>query len=790
MNMKKTVVVFSSAPSHPQDAGNRARIFALTKEIQSRGFAIHFVYYAQEGLTEKQKEEMRLCWDSVTFIPKKKEYRLGTVGYYLADDWYQDGLGEQVAEICLDSGAVAIVCNYIFQSKILDYIDSTVVSFIDAHDIFANRHLKLMDAGIAPDYYFTVESEEKKCLSRANYIIAIQKNEADYFRRLVGEEKVIIIPHVVEKILSFGPEARPISNASSDQKKILGFMGSGNSLNVKSLNSFLEVFDRLCQTSRVKLELQVSGSVCSKVSTKNPSVKMLGFTSDMGKFFSGLDIFVNPLVSGTGLKIKTIDALTYQVPVVSTLSGFDGLESNCSFHKLNTIEEFEPAINQLLVSDKEMEHLDASSKMAYVNYLNELNRNLNVFFGLLKGDHLRKKNYEFINKEQWNGDICILTHINFWEKNLGSRLRLYSLLTYLDRQFSIKIFYCGDKKDSDLDKIKSLGFQGKVDFYQDYLSKNIAEQTINQPLTDDVLNPIEPLVNGVHVAAFRKWLKTNCFKSIIVEYLQFSWAIQDLDKDIFTILDTHDVLWKRNQAFKENNRQHHIDISEKEELAIYGLYDAVLAIQKSEYQYINSIHPKALHVPVSFTNVFSGVRTELRKIVFVGGGQQPNVDGLSWFLDRVWCYLSSSKFQLHVYGDVSNVLSGHDFKNVYLHGRFGNTQEIYQDADLAINPVSFGGGLKIKSVEAISHGVPLLSTTNGVEGLEGVRDKVVLLADSAEEWLYYIVALSKSVELRRLLNKNSITYAETNFSEEACYKGLVMMIQDTIRSLSEQNLNI
>ena len=43
------VLIVSPIPSHPQEQGNSARIFALGKLLQSAGFIVHFLYYTLEG---------------------------------------------------------------------------------------------------------------------------------------------------------------------------------------------------------------------------------------------------------------------------------------------------------------------------------------------------------------------------------------------------------------------------------------------------------------------------------------------------------------------------------------------------------------------------------------------------------------------------------------------------------------------------------------------------------------------------------------------------------------------
>ena len=94
------ILIFSPTPSHPQNAGNRIRIFSLAKYLQKIGNAVHFVYFTQEGLTQEQESAMQKEWDSLTIISAVKRYSPSAETHYLVDDWYQENLGPQIQKKC------------------------------------------------------------------------------------------------------------------------------------------------------------------------------------------------------------------------------------------------------------------------------------------------------------------------------------------------------------------------------------------------------------------------------------------------------------------------------------------------------------------------------------------------------------------------------------------------------------------------------------------------------------------------------------------------------------------
>src|SRR5206468_2226330 len=68
-------------------------------------------------------------------------------------------------------------------------------------------------------------------------------------------------------------------------------------------------------------------------------------------------------------------------------------------------------------------------------------------------------------------------------------------------------------------------------------------------------------------------------------------------------------------------------------------------------------------------------------------------------------------------------------------------EELYQRAAVVINPQQFGTGLSIKSVDALLHGRPLVTTASGARGLEEGAGAAFLQAESAEEFGASLVEL-------------------------------------------------
>lgn len=71
----------------------------------------------------------------------------------------------------------------------------------------------------------------------------------------------------------------------------------------------------------------------------NPNVEYAGFVDDISVYYKGADIFVNPILSGGGIKTKLIDALSYNLTAISTKTGAFGVPSEVTGKKMVVCED-------------------------------------------------------------------------------------------------------------------------------------------------------------------------------------------------------------------------------------------------------------------------------------------------------------------------------------------------------------------------------------------------------------------------------------------------------------------
>ncbi len=102
-------------------------------------------------------------------------------------------------------------------------------------------------------------------------------------------------------------------------------------------------------------------------------------------------------------------------------------------------------------------------------------------------------------------------------------------------------------------------------------------------------------------------------------------------------------------------------------------------------------------------------------------------------------------------------------------GHVDDVELEYAQAAAVINPIWAGTGLKIKTVEALARGKPLVTTSKGIEGMRGNPAKACAIGDNDDALVEHTVTLLSSKSERTRMSQAARLYAEEFLSVEAVY---------------------
>jgi glycosyltransferase involved in cell wall biosynthesis len=153
----------------------------------------------------------------------------------------------------------------------------------------------------------------------------------------------------------------------------------------------------------------------------------------------------------------------------------------------------------------------------------------------------------------------------------------------------------------------------------------------------------------------------------------------------------------------------------------------------------------------------SGQDASKPTILFVGSmDYHANIDAVAWFSTDVWPEIVRNHPDLHltiVGRDPSSDVRALASDRIHVTGTVDDVRPYYASALAAIVPIRSGSGTRLKILEAMAAGVPVISTRMGAEGIE-VGDNVhLLLADTALEMAAAVQQVASSKETRTRLSE-------------------------------------
>lgn len=262
-------------------------------------------------------------------------------------------------------------------------------------------------------------------------------------------------------------------------------------------------------------------------------------------------------------------------------------------------------------------------------------------------------------------------------------------------------------------------------------------------------------------------------RAVIANYFNAAEIFPGIGPDITRAVLIHDVMNRRAETMAAAGKASdlHPDMLTRE-LPALGHADILFAIQAEEGAWLRDRYPRAqvIDAPFAIALPDAGADTTdvaaLPVVTFIGAWNEPNCDALNWLLDDIWPRVCAARpdARLQVVGTVGKSRDRWP-AGAIARGVVPSLEQVYRETGIALAPIRFGSGLKIKLVEALAAGVPVVATSSAVEGLPAVRPDVVRIADEAEAFAAQIVAALAErdpAHIRRMARD----YADANFSSQ------------------------
>lgn len=335
---------------------------------------------------------------------------------------------------------------------------------------------------------------------------------------------------------------------------------------------------------------------------------------------------------------------------------------------------------------------------------------------------------------------------------------------------------------------------GKVDFWAIGEDRQIQETG-----KEDTARFRQRLLDGnvdVLSGSLRSVLQNSAYDAVFIEWY-FSAAplipeIRLLQPKAKVITDSVDVVFNRLQAkarvsgLPEDAQK--ADEVRRLELHTYGASDLVLTVSDQDAEILSSLDSSinTFTIP-NIHPIFEPEPQDPSKkiLVFVGSRSEANDDAMAFFCVEVLPLILAEEPDtiFRCVGTVTkpNIEASLASAIEWL-GFVPDTRPYLETSLISVAPLRFGGGMKGKVGEAMSLGLPVVSTTTGAEGFGIEPGRDLLVADDAPGFAAAVLQIVKDSALRERVRLAGWEFIRDNYSDTAVKKRVRTMV-DLIQTL-------
>lgn len=331
-------------------------------ELKELGFVVHALQYSD--FLSMRKED---CFDFIYGI-KSNNPNFGNHAIHKdypqyekneVDDWIDVNLLTSVERLNSLYNFEFCFCSYLFLSSVFSRTPQAIKVLL-ACDDFESRNKKLYEAGVSEDKFsFSCSKyEQQKAFNRADYIFAIQESEAKKFQSYGLSRKIYVAPYI--------PKVQGLDSVLSASDRIrVGYLASGHYPNVIAIKRFIKNL----LSSDASVDLYIGGSICNQLTIPQDShIHLLGLFENVNDFYKQCDILINPDTLESGIKIKTIEAIAYGLPLICTKAASTGIETDYAWHLCKDEAECADWIVRICNGEVDIDMLREASREVYAGF--------------------------------------------------------------------------------------------------------------------------------------------------------------------------------------------------------------------------------------------------------------------------------------------------------------------------------------------------------------------------------------------------------------------------------------
>lgn len=245
----------------------------------------------------------------------------------------QDGI--EIVFLC--SSSYGLLAKYI---KIA-FPDVVIVTFFhNMERLYARDYLSL---GKPKSWYFYLYSAlgEKRAVVFSDFVLNINQRDAECMEKIYGRKSDGILPFSLKNVCDSAYIERRNAHKKNLCKYRALFVGSAFFGNTQGLDWFIESV-----LPQLPITLVLVGTGMDTIYRNSEKIEVHGFVDDLRAYYEETDFVILPIISGSGMKTKTAEALMYGKVIVGSDEAFCGyeIEGVQGLFCCNTVSEYKDAI--------------------------------------------------------------------------------------------------------------------------------------------------------------------------------------------------------------------------------------------------------------------------------------------------------------------------------------------------------------------------------------------------------------------------------------------------------------
>lgn len=358
----------------------------------------------------------------------------------------------------------------------------------------------------------------------------------------------------------------------------------------------------------------------------------------------------------------------------------------------------------------------------------------------------------------------------------GNNARALSLLRYFNKQ-NIEVDFVGEEsdefKEDSIAEMKSLGL-----ISEGFLLKrgNRKEKKIKYLLTYSLPRKLKRIVKDFDRTKFEQKeqfaaiIESRNYDYKIISYAYWASLLDNTKKgdNERWIIDTHDFLTSQFQTNKSFSLSNYFET----EISVLKKFDRVWVISNEEkYVFSQFLDNQLDLITHSLPNNAHGEPANIKDIdvIYVASDNDHNLKSARWFFEKVYPNIKSD-VKITVIGKIAKHIP--ELKNVEKINFIEDLDGVYKKARIAICPMLSGTGLKIKVVESLSYGLPVVCNERGTDGLLNKTNNGCLVTNCSLEFADYINKLLQEEEFYKSKRIEASKFFEENFDVNSTHKVL------------------